>query len=100
MDTGVGVTTVFPGFIRDAGMFHEADTELPKGVGTRTPSQVADGVIRGIERNRPEVEVAPLGLRLGVIAGSLAPGLSASIQRKLGSRDIAAQMAKGQANKR
>ena len=29
--TGVGVTTVFPGFIRDAGMFHESGTELPRG---------------------------------------------------------------------
>ena len=98
--TGVGVTTVFPGFIRDAGMFHDSNTELPKGVGTRTPDQVAAGVIRGIERNRPEVDVAPLGLRLGSIAGGIAPGVVGAAQRKLGSRDVAAQMAEGQADKR
>jgi len=98
--TGVGVTTVFPGFIRDAGMFHDSKTELPKGVGTRTPDQVAAGVIRGIERNRPEVDVAPLGLRLGSMAGGIAPGVVGAAQRKLGSRDVAAQLARGQADKR
>ncbi len=98
--TGVGVTTVFPGFIRDAGMFHESNTELPKGVGTRTPEQVAEGVIRGIERNKPEVDVAPLSLRLGSIAAGIAPGMVGAAQRKLGSRDLAAELAKGQAHKR
>ena len=98
--TGVGVTTVFPGFIRNAGMFHDSRTELPKGVGTRTPDQVAAGVIQGIERNRPEVDVAPLALRLGSIAGGIAPGVVGAAQRRLGSRDVAAQLAKGQADKR
>ena len=98
--TGVGVTTVFPGFIRDAGMFHDSNTELPKGVGTRTPEQVAEGVLKGIDRDKPEVAVAPLALRLGSIAGGVAPGPMDALQRRLGSRDIAAQMAKGQADKR
>src|SRR5437763_14560433 len=38
---GVGVSVVLPGFISDAGMFADADVELPRGVGTRTPDQVA-----------------------------------------------------------
>jgi short-subunit dehydrogenase len=36
-DEGIGVTTVFPGFISDAGMFADADIELPRGVSTRSP---------------------------------------------------------------
>ena len=45
--------------------------KLPPWVGTRTPEQVAAAVVRGIERERAEVDVAPLGLRLGTrIAGS------------------------------
>ena len=48
--TPVGASTVFPGFIRDAGMFHEAGVKLPKGVGTRSPEQVATAVARAIER--------------------------------------------------
>src|SRR5687767_9618422 len=39
--TGVGATTVFPGFIREAGMFADAGVKLPRGVGTRTPDDVA-----------------------------------------------------------
>ncbi len=62
---GVGVSTVLPGFIRDAGMFAEADVTLPRGVGTRSPEQVAEAVMRAIEKNRAEVDVAPLALRLG-----------------------------------
>src|SRR5207247_2243219 len=31
--SGVGATTVFPGFIRDAGLFADSGVELPRGVG-------------------------------------------------------------------
>ncbi len=98
--TGVGVTTVFPGFIRDAGMFHDSATKLPPGVGTRTPDEVAAGVLRGIDRDKPEVDVAPLSLRIGAMAAGLAPGPVAAGQRRLGASKIASQMARGQRNKR
>jgi uncharacterized protein len=98
--SGVGVTCVFPGFIRDAGMFHEAGTKLPKGVGTRTPDQVAAATVSAIERDKGEVSVAPLGLRVGTAFGGLAPKVSSAVQRRLGGADIAADMARGQANKR
>ena len=89
--TGVGVTTVFPGFIRDAGMFHESDTEAAERRRHAHTRAVAEGVIRGIERNKPEVDVAPLSLRLGSIAAGIAPGVVGAAQRKLGSRDLASQ---------
>jgi short-subunit dehydrogenase len=98
--TGVGVTTVFPGFIRDAGMFHESGTELPPGVGTRTPEEVAAGVIKGIDRDKPEVDVAPLALRIGAMAAGLAPGPVGAGQRLMGASKISSQMARGQRNKR
>ncbi len=98
--TGVGVTTVFPGFIRDAGMFHDSATKLPPFVGTRTPEQVAEALTRGIERGRLEVDVAPLPLRLGAVFGGLAPSLSSAVQRRLGGAELADQMARGQADKR
>jgi uncharacterized protein len=98
--TGVGVSTVFPGFISDAGMFHEAEVKLPGYVATRTPEQVAAGVVRAIERDRSEVDVAPLAVRLGAAVAGLAPELSGRLQRRLGSDDIAAAMAEGQRDKR
>jgi len=98
--TGVGVTTVFPGFIRDAGMFHDSGAKLPSLVGTRTPEQVAEALAQGIERGRLEVDVAPLALRLGAAFGGLAPAVSGAVQRRLGGADVADQMARGQAHKR
>lgn len=97
---GVGVSTVFPGFIRDAGMFAEAGVELPKGVGTRTPQEVADGVQRAIEQNRAEVDVAPLSLRLGAVFSGVAPQLSADVSRRLGNQAITEKLADGQRHKR
>ena len=100
MGTGVGVTTVFPGFIRDAGMFHESKTELPQGVGTRTPEQVAEGVIRGIERNKAEVDVAPSGAPVGLDRRRGRAGPRACRAAQAGERNLASQMARGQRHKR
>jgi uncharacterized protein len=97
---GVGVSVVLPGFIRDAGMFADAQVTLPPGVGTRSPEDVAEGVILAIERNRAEVEVAPLPLRLGTAVASVAPGLSAAVSRRLGSDQIAARIVAGQRENR
>jgi len=97
---GVGVSVVFPGFVSDAGMFHDAGTVLPRGVGTVTPEAVADAVIEAIEHNRGEVDVAPVSLRAGVVIAGIAPELSAAVSRRLGSEQIAVQMERGQRVKR
>jgi short-subunit dehydrogenase len=99
-DTGVGVSTVFPGFIRDAGMFHDAGGRLPAYVATRSPEDVADGVVRAIEGNRAEVSVAPVFLRAGAGLTSLIPELSGRLQRRLGSMEIAAETVERQRDKR
>jgi short-subunit dehydrogenase len=97
---GVGVSVVLPGFIRDGGMFHDADVQLPRFVGTRTPEDVGAGVLRAIERDRAEVDVAPLSLRAGAAFSGLAPELSARVQRRLGGTKVAEDMARGQSGKR
>jgi short-subunit dehydrogenase len=97
---GVGVSVVLPGFIRDAGMFADAGVELPRGVGTRTPREVAQAVLRAVERNRAEVEVAPLGLRLGAGFANVAPELAANISRLVGGERVASDLAEGQKTKR
>jgi uncharacterized protein len=97
---GIGVSTVLPGFISDAGLFADADVRLPPGVGTRTPEQVADAVIRAVEHNRAEVEVAPVLLRLGATVAGVAPGPAAAVARLMGSRRIATELSEGQRDKR
>ena len=98
--TGVGVTTVFPGFIREAGMFHESHAQLPPFVGTKTPEEVAEAVALGIERGRLEVDVAPFPLRVGAIAGGIAPAAVGALQRRLGGAEVAKALAAGQRGKR
>ena len=97
---GVGVSVVLPGFVREAGMFAEVGPQLPPGVRTVSPTQVADGVLRAIERNRAEVTVAPFDLRVGSMVGSVAPGLAALANRLAGSDRIAAELAAGHRDKR
>jgi short-subunit dehydrogenase len=98
--TGVGVSVVMPGFIRDAGMFADSGVRLPFGVGTRTPEQVADAVISAIERNRAEVVVAPPTLRIGAALAGIAPELSAAVSRRMGSHELATAVADTQVDKR
>jgi short-subunit dehydrogenase len=97
---GVGVSTVFPGFIRDAGMFHDANTKLPAYVGTKKPEDVGNAVVRAIENDRAEVDVAPIPVRLGAAFTGLAPELAAMVQRRIGASDVASQMERGQRDKR
>ena len=99
-DTPVGVTTVFPGFVSGAGMFAEAGVDLPRGVGTKTPEEVADAVVRGIERDRMEIDVAPFGLRAATRFGAVAPVLATRLQKRLGSRALSDAIGEGQASKR
>ncbi len=97
--TGVGVSVVLPGFIRDAGMFADAGAKLPPGVGTSTPSEVAAGVLRAVERNRAEVSVAPRQQRALVGFAHIFPSLAARAQRGTGTK-VAEDLARGQTDKR
>jgi short-subunit dehydrogenase len=97
---GIGVSVVFPGFISEAGLFADSGVKLPPWVRTRTPEQVADAVVRAIEHDRPEVDVAPLGLRVGTRIAGLAPVTVARVQRRLGSERIADALAEAQRDKR
>ncbi|HEU4979485.1 MAG TPA: SDR family NAD(P)-dependent oxidoreductase [Solirubrobacteraceae bacterium] len=96
---GVGVSVIFPGFIRDAGMFAESGTKLPPLVGTSSPEEVADAVADAIARNRGEVDVAPVPMRIATRFAAVAPGLAATIGRRAANR-ISRELSEGQAAKR
>ena len=86
--TGVGVSIVEPGFIRDAGMFAEGGIELPSGVRTKAPADVADGVVRAIVDDRGEVFVAPVELRVAATLATVAPAISSRVQRRIGTAEL------------
>jgi short-subunit dehydrogenase len=97
---GVGVSIVSPGFVREAGMFADAGTKPPPGMGTTTPEKVGKGVVRAIRRNRSEIAVATRRTR--VVAGwaSRHPEWAGRITRRDSAHKIADDLAAGQADKR
>jgi short-subunit dehydrogenase len=97
---GVGVTTVFPGFISDAGMWADTGLELRKGVSTKPPEDVAAAVVKGIEKNRSEIDVAPLALRAGAWGAGISQSAVQRIQRLAGSESLTQSMADAQRDKR
>jgi short-subunit dehydrogenase len=90
--TGVGVSTVFPGPIREAGMFARTEVALPPGAGTKSPQDVARAVTRAIERNRAEITVAAGSMRLSAAIGGVAPVLVGTLARLLGAGRVRAAM--------
>jgi len=97
---GVGVSTIFPGFIRDAGMFADTKIKLPPGVGTRSPEDVAAAVVRAITRNKAEIDVAPLTLRAAAKLSGIAPELVSQSGRLVGTDRVASMFEDRQLDKR
>jgi short-subunit dehydrogenase len=98
--SGVGVSAVFPGPIREAGMYADVAVALPPGTGTRSPTDVVRAVVSAIERNRAEVDVMPPMLRAGALIAGVAPELAAGVTRRLGGDEIAEKFAERQRDKR
>lgn len=96
----VGVSIVHPGFIRDAGMFAETGVKLPPGTGTRSPEDVARAVLKAIDRNRGEVDVAPFPLRIGTIIAGLAPDIAGRFQQRMGGERLVREMTAAHLQKR
>jgi short-subunit dehydrogenase len=99
-DTGVGVTTVFPGFISDAGMWADGGQELPKMIRTKTPEDVASAVIKGIEKDKAEIDVAPFFVRFGGWLAGPAPNAVSAINKRGGGDDLADALSEAQREKR
>ena len=57
-------------------------------------------MVKGIERDKAEIDVAPLTLRAGALIAAVAPGLSARTQRLAGGAEISAELARRQREKR
>ena len=98
--SGVGVSCIFPGFIRDAGIFADSGARLPRGTGTRSPLDVARGAADAIEHDRGEVDVASVSQRAGVVIAGLAPELTAAFVRRAGGPRIAEEMERSLRSKR
>lgn len=97
---GVGVSTVFPGVITDAGLYADSGLPAPKGIRTATAADVARGVARAIEKDVAEVDVAPVELRVFAALSLRAPDFFSRLSRRSGGDDQAVQMAEAHRDKR
>jgi hypothetical protein len=81
-------------------MYAESGAKLPPGVGTSAPEEVSEAVVRAIVRNRGEVDVAPVPMRLGAMFAGLAPGVASAVTRATGGEKVGDQFGAGQRSKR
>jgi short-subunit dehydrogenase len=97
---GIGVSIVSPGTIREAGMYADSGADPIPGLGTSSPRDVADAVVKAIERNKPEIAVAPIQQRFLAHFALAAPGISVKIASGDSGQKAAAAVAEGQHEKR
>jgi short-subunit dehydrogenase len=93
--TGVGVSVVSPGFIREAGMFADAGSKPPPGMGTGKPEQVGAAVVKAVEHNKAELTVAPIPQRVAAHFALVSPSISARVQSGSLGQKSAEAIAKG-----
>jgi short-subunit dehydrogenase len=92
---GIGVSLISPGFIREAGMFADSGAKPPPGMGTGTPEQVGDAVVKAIERDKAEVAVAPLPQRAMAHFALASPGIAVRVQSGSAGQRAAKAVADG-----
>lgn len=97
---GVGVSVVSPGFVAEAGMFHDTGSEAPAVLGTTTPVKVAAAVVRAIRRDKSEITVAPLRQRILAEIAYRHPEWAARVQRAGGADGIVGDLEQRQLDKR
>ncbi len=83
-DTGVTVTTICPGFVTGAGMFARKERDAPGSIGSCTPEQVAEAVLKALHSNKPEILVNSMPVRPLMALKSISPVAAARLGDKLG----------------
>lgn len=92
---GIGVSLVSPGFVREAGMFADAGSKSPPGMGTAKPEQVGAATVKAIERNKAEVTVAPFQQRAAAHFALASPALGVKVQSGSAGQKAAQAIADG-----
>ncbi len=82
--TGVKVTTICPGFVTGSGMFARKGRDAPGSLGSCTPGQVAEAVVKALHSNKPEILVNSMPVRPLMVLKSISPVAAARLGDKLG----------------
>jgi len=97
---GIGVSIVSPGTIREAGMYADSGADPIPGLGTSSPQEVADAVVKAIERNKVEIAVAPIQQRFLAHFALTSPSIAVRTAGGDAGQKAAAAVADGQLDKR
>lgn len=86
--TGVRFSTIFPGYVREVGMFAKFGVKSPWIIGSCSPNQVARAVIKAVEKDKLETIVNSRPLRFIFTLYELSPSLGDLIMRISGANDF------------
>lgn len=86
--SGVGVSTIHPGYVTETGMFARFGLKAPWAVGSCTPAQVARAVVDAVERGRTERVVNSRPMRPAIALAALSPRLGERMMHWLGVVDF------------
>ena len=87
-NTGVYFSTICPGYITEVGMFAKFGLTAPRSIGSCTPAQVANAVVKAIQHNTLDVIVNSLPNRLIFALRELSPSLGNWLLNRLGVVDF------------
>ena len=96
----IGVSLVSPGTIREAGMYADSGAKPIPGLGTSSPQQVADAVVKAIAQNKAEITVAPVRQRVLAHFALTSPGISVKFASGSFGKKAAESVVEGQHDKR
>jgi short-subunit dehydrogenase len=82
--SGVGVSTIYPGYVVDRGMFARFGLQPPSALGSCSAADVADAVRDAIQRNLPEVIVNSRPIRPALALAELFPPAGDWMMRRMG----------------
>ena len=86
--TGVYFSTIFPGYVREVGMFARFGMKSPWIVGSCSPNQVAKAVMFAIKKRTAEKIVNSRPLRYSFIINELSPALGDWLMKNSGAADF------------
>jgi len=86
--TGVQLSTIFPGYVREVGMFAKFGIKSPWIVGSCAPFEVAKAVVHAIEKGRPETIINSRPLRYAFVLNEISPRVGDWLMRFSGVVDF------------
>ena len=84
----IHVSVICPGYVTEVGMFARFGLKPPLSIGSCTPKQVANAVVRALRYRQREIIVNSLPVRPFLALGALSPALLDWLLRRLGVVDF------------